>query len=106
METVEMKVNRPFTYLIRDDLRGEILFMGEYAFADTTPSKEKIRIATTQAMDQQWIDQMEKAADQLGLEPSISLLDPEYAAMEMADYLYRQDTDIVIGTFISRSKIS
>ena len=99
METVEMKVNRPFTYLIRDDLRGEILFMGEYAFADTTPSKEKIRIATTQAMDQQWIDQMEKAADQLGLEPSISLLDPEYAAMEMADYLYRQDTDIVIGTF-------
>lgn len=31
-EPIEFIANRPFTYFIRDDINGEILFMGEYAF--------------------------------------------------------------------------
>jgi len=30
---IEFNANKPFTYFIRDDESGEILFMGEYAFA-------------------------------------------------------------------------
>lgn len=32
-EIKEFKANRPFTYFIRDEVSGEILFLGEYAFA-------------------------------------------------------------------------
>lgn len=31
-EIKEFKANRPFTYFIRDEVSGEILFLGEYAF--------------------------------------------------------------------------
>ncbi len=31
---VEFKANKPFTYVIRDNINGEILFVGEYAFAE------------------------------------------------------------------------
>ncbi len=33
-EPTIMKANRPFTYLIRDNTSGEILFLGEYAFVE------------------------------------------------------------------------
>ncbi len=33
-EPIEVKFNKPFTFVIRDDVSGEILFMGEYAFAE------------------------------------------------------------------------
>lgn len=33
-EIYEFKADKPFTYFIRDDKTGEILFMGEYAFAE------------------------------------------------------------------------
>ena len=32
-EIKEFKANKPFTYFIRDEVSGEILFLGEYAFA-------------------------------------------------------------------------
>ncbi len=32
---VEVKYNKPFTFVIRDNNSGEILFIGEYAFAET-----------------------------------------------------------------------
>lgn len=32
-ETKEFKADKPFTYFIRDEVSGEILFLGEYAFA-------------------------------------------------------------------------
>ena len=32
-EIKELKANKPFTYFIRDEVSGEILFLGEYAFA-------------------------------------------------------------------------
>ncbi len=33
-EPVEMKLDHPFTYVIKDNTSGEILFMGRYAFAE------------------------------------------------------------------------
>lgn len=32
-EPVEFNANRPFTFVIRDNISGEVLFMGEYAYA-------------------------------------------------------------------------
>ncbi len=31
---IEVKFNKPFTFVIKDNISGEILFMGEYAFAE------------------------------------------------------------------------
>ena len=33
-EPVVVKFNKPFTFVIKDDANGEVLFMGEYAFAE------------------------------------------------------------------------
>jgi serpin B len=33
-EPIDVKYDKPFTFVIRDDSRGEVLFMGEYAFAE------------------------------------------------------------------------
>ena len=33
-EPVEIKYNKPFTFVIKDDTNGEILFMGEYAYVE------------------------------------------------------------------------
>jgi serpin B len=33
-EIFEFKANKPFTYFIRDNVTGEILFMGEYAYSE------------------------------------------------------------------------
>ncbi len=33
-EPIEVKYNKPFTFVIKDTTNGEILFMGEYAFAE------------------------------------------------------------------------
>lgn len=33
-EPIEVKFNKPFTYVIKDKVNGEILFVGEYAYAD------------------------------------------------------------------------
>ena len=32
-EPIAFKADHPFTYFIRDDAAGEILFLGQYAFA-------------------------------------------------------------------------
>jgi len=33
-EPLELKFNKPFTFVIKDNLNGELLFVGEYAFAE------------------------------------------------------------------------
>jgi len=33
-EPIEVKFNKPFTFVIKDNINGEILFMGEYSFAE------------------------------------------------------------------------
>lgn len=33
-EPVELRFNKPFTFVIKDNIGGEVLFMGEYAFAE------------------------------------------------------------------------
>ena len=33
-EPIEVKYNKPFTFAIKDNINGEILFMGEYAFCE------------------------------------------------------------------------
>jgi serpin B len=33
-EIFEFKADKPFTYFIRDNVTGEILFMGEYAYTN------------------------------------------------------------------------
>ena len=33
-EPIEIKYNKPFTFVIKDNLSGEILFVGEYAFEE------------------------------------------------------------------------
>ena len=33
-EPVEIKFDKPFTFVICDNISGEILFMGEFAFAE------------------------------------------------------------------------
>lgn len=33
-EPIEIKFNKPFTFVIKDNISGEILFMGEYAFTE------------------------------------------------------------------------
>lgn len=33
-EPLEIKYNKPFTFVIKDNINGEILFLGEYAFAE------------------------------------------------------------------------
>lgn len=33
-QPVEFNINKPFTFIIKDNISGEILFMGEYAFAE------------------------------------------------------------------------
>lgn len=35
-EPIDVFYNKPFTFVIKDDKNGEILFMGEYAFAETS----------------------------------------------------------------------
>jgi len=33
-EPIDVKFNKPFTFVIMDDYNGEVLFMGQYAFAE------------------------------------------------------------------------
>ena len=44
---IPFKCDRPFTYFIRNDATGDILFMGEYAYTDAAAPPAKVAAANT-----------------------------------------------------------